>query len=282
MFKYDGNNWSYFSLIPFINAPYNLIGIAGVSVNDVYIVGTWADPFPPNKENSLIIYFNGSTWKKIDIPLRRRLNSIWGFAPDDIWAGGNFGTFVHFDGMHWAIDSIAHPGYPGAEISLNIDNIAGESANLLRASSHSVVPNRGTIYHSLLYTNGQWAVQDSSWEYYDDVTGYWVSPAGTWYVGTSAGLFKMQGSNLIPILDQQMWVWGLHGTSDNNIYITAKRYDTFYVMHYNGSDWHTYDALTRTEDQQVIADVFAIDGEVFVTGYTNGAWPQKSIIFHGK
>ena len=149
-------------------------------------------------------------------------------------------------------------------------------------AADSVVPNRGTIYHSLLYTNGQWAVQDSSWEYYDDVTGYWVSPAGTWYVGTSAGLFKMQGSNLIPVLDQEMWVWGLHGTSDNNIYITAKRYDTFYVMHYNGSDWHTYDALTRTEDQQVIADVFAIDGEVFVTGYTNGAWPQKSIIFHGK
>jgi hypothetical protein len=282
LYHYDGNSWTHLNLFQYTGVPYSIYGIFGFSLDDVYIVGKWNDPLPPNNDNSFIIHFNGSTWDKIDIPHRARLNGIWGSAPNDLWVGGNDGTMIHYDGNAWDIDSLPHPGYPDLEFNLYANHIRGESKDKIRASSYSVFAGANTLYHTFIYSNGEWAIEDSSWQWELSARGFWVSPEGNWYKGTNKGLFKLQGSTWNPMMSEEMLIFGIHGTSDNNIFVCGQIYDTYYVKHFNGSDWFTYDALIRRDDEQVYRDIFTINGEVFVAGYTIGAWPQKSIILHGK
>ncbi len=283
LYHFDGNSWTPIDLFQYTGVPYDLYGIFGFSRDNVYIVGKWNEPLPPHEENSLIVHFNGATWEKIDIPHRAWLKGIWGSAPNDVWVGGTNGTIIHYDGSTWTIDSLPHPGYPELEFALYVYLIWGDSPDNIRASAYSVFYGSNTLFHTFLYSNGKWAIEDSTWEW--DLStrgGYWTSPEGTWYKGTIRGLYKLQGSSWNSIMSEEMMIFGLHGTSDKNIFISGKYYDTYYIKQFNGSDWYTYDELTRKDDQQVYRDVFTIGGEVFIAGYTSGAWPQKSVMLHGK
>jgi hypothetical protein len=282
LYYYDGNKWNSNSeLLYIINSSYYLNGIFGFSSDNVYIVGRWSDPLPPHNDHSLIIKYNGSIWEMTDLPHNEWLEGIWGSAPDDIWIGGTNGTIIHYNGNIWDIDSLPHPGYPDLEISLYVNRISGDSHQNIRAITYSVFPGANILYHTFLYSEGQWTIEDSSWNYELSITDLWISPEETWYKGTDRGLYQLWGSSWTSI-SEKIKIWSVHGTSDNNIFICGQLYDTFYIMHYNGTDWFTYESLTRHKDIVIYTDVFLIRDEVFICGYTPGAWPQKSVILHGK
>ncbi|MDP2274098.1 MAG: hypothetical protein Q8N23_36090 [Archangium sp.] len=43
----------------------------------------------------------GPLWEKSESKTQERLNALYGFAPDDVWAAGMNGTVLHFDGSAW-------------------------------------------------------------------------------------------------------------------------------------------------------------------------------------
>jgi len=45
-----------------------------------------------------------------DVPTDVDLNAVWGTSPDDVWAVGDAGVVLHFDGQKWSRMKIAGLG----------------------------------------------------------------------------------------------------------------------------------------------------------------------------
>lgn len=59
-------------------------------------------------EEGLVMHFDGLSWTTEDRPTQSALLALWGLNRDDVWAVGNEGVF-HFDGSSWAL-RLAKPG----------------------------------------------------------------------------------------------------------------------------------------------------------------------------
>jgi hypothetical protein len=278
LYHFDGKTWQTVGLGGSeggpVHAPFNINDIYGLSQNDIYIVG---NKRPSGFRQSLIVHYNGTEWEEIEVPALGELFSVWGSSPGDIWVGGNHGTLFHYNGVMWDTKSLPHPGYPDFEISLNVKEIFGFSSNHIILFSYSVFPNSHTLYHSFSYENGFTTLQDSVWNH--TIYELWKSPSGNMYKVTSRGIY-LRSDNAWGKISDDLWTYGVHGTSDKNIFVVCKSYDKYRVMHYNGTDWHEFEELQR--EDVFLRDVFTIDNEVFVVGYTATGWPSKTIVWHGE
>lgn len=91
----------------------------------------------------------GALWEKIDTNETATLNGIHGFSPTDVWAVGDRGTVLHFDGKEWAkvpsgTSNTLH-GVWGA--NPNDVWIVGDSRTMLRwnGATLQTAPNAPTI-----------------------------------------------------------------------------------------------------------------------------------------
>ncbi len=90
---YDGNSWSTKEIIP-DTEPLNKIW--GTSSNDLFAVGS----------KGIILHYNGSKWTKMQSGKSYSLQDVWGFAPNDVYAGGggnaeSYAVLLHYDGSSW-------------------------------------------------------------------------------------------------------------------------------------------------------------------------------------
>jgi hypothetical protein len=87
---WDGSRWS--RITPSINGT---VEIWGSSATDVFAVG-----------KSGIIHFDGASWSVQPTPGRPSLLAVWGVGPDEVYAAGEGGRLLRYDGRQWtAIDS---------------------------------------------------------------------------------------------------------------------------------------------------------------------------------
>lgn len=49
-----------------------------------------------------MVHWNGSEWTHVPLGANRDLARVWGTAADDVWAVGGFGTVFHWDGAAWS------------------------------------------------------------------------------------------------------------------------------------------------------------------------------------
>jgi len=79
-----------------------LWGVWGPSADQIYAVG--GDAANPDGE-PVLIEWNGSEWSAIELPdLDREIRAlfkIWGTGPNDVFAVGQSGVIIHFDGTEW-------------------------------------------------------------------------------------------------------------------------------------------------------------------------------------
>jgi len=52
-------------------------------------------------DGGTILFFDGSSWAEIDSGVAVNLNSVWGRSADDVYAVGQQGSVLHFDGQSW-------------------------------------------------------------------------------------------------------------------------------------------------------------------------------------
>ncbi|HMA61103.1 MAG TPA: hypothetical protein VKP78_00495 [bacterium] len=278
MYHYNGEEWQPVPLSFHAGGPlkgiYRIQDIYGFSSNNVYAVGEGSE------WESKILHYDGKSWKEIDIPRRGSLFCIYGDAPDNIWAAGNMGTIFHYDGEEWQTDSLPHTINHEYEVSIAGKSMAGDSVHGYYLATYSV--KNGIMYDHLFYNNGDsWVLKDSCQEFTSDgIIELWMSPSGTLYKTNWTGIYKYEGDEWKPMRDD-VAASGIYGTSDDNIFITAADMETHFVLHYNGIDWYKYDDIFQSQDVPYL-DVFTIEGEVFVVGYTTDGFPNKTVIWHGK
>jgi len=61
-------------------------------------------------ENGLLLHWDGASWQLNQSPSSAAITGIWGSANDDIWAVDGFGHFLHFDGIAWRLSAAQNFG----------------------------------------------------------------------------------------------------------------------------------------------------------------------------
>jgi len=86
----------------------NLYGVWAANSNDVWICGGDQAWWGASGGNGVIFRLMGGLWiPQVLPPEIPTLRAIWGFATDDIWAVGDWGTILHWDGFTWNL--VAEP-----------------------------------------------------------------------------------------------------------------------------------------------------------------------------
>jgi hypothetical protein len=82
-----------------------IAGIWGASPTDLYFVGT-ASGAPPT---GVIYHFDGSAFTAVTPPNTPSMKQIWGRSGSSVYAVGDAGTILHFDGADWT-ETIVNAG----------------------------------------------------------------------------------------------------------------------------------------------------------------------------
>jgi len=283
MYHYDGKVWEPVKLSSTVGGPLRgaigLKDVFGFSSSNVYAVGTKTIHMT-DEPYSVIIHYDGNAWQDVDITKKDMLFCVYGDAPDNVWAAGNKNTLFHYNGTEWQTDSLPHSHDPDLYISLAGLSMTGDSINGYYLSTYSVFEFGIEIHYLFRRTNGHWALADSAEEYVDGIYKMWMSPSGILYKTNCDGVHKRVNNQWVSI-SEDINSFGIHGTGDDNIFITARQ-DGGCVFHYNGSDWYEYEELHAPQGGSYY-NVFTINGEVFITGGTSGGgFPSKTIIWHGR
>ncbi len=156
----------------------DLYGVWGSSEQNVYAVGEYGC-----KKNTLMLCQSGThtniihttgwkegyDWTAVETGSTETLYGIWGSAADDIFAVGEFGTILHYDGTSWS----------------TMDSPTGNNLNAVWGSAAGdvyAVGNSGTILH---HDGSSWAAMPSSTG--SDLNSVWGSSADTVFIAGSSG-----------------------------------------------------------------------------------------------
>ena len=77
---------------------------AGQKVTDRVLWSVWGasatDIFAVGEAGS-IIHYDGNSWSAMETPTSSHLHGVWGRSADDVYAVGQFGLVLHFNGSAW-------------------------------------------------------------------------------------------------------------------------------------------------------------------------------------
>lgn len=93
-----------------IPGAFDLTTVFGFSSSDIYAAGerlrTNPNPPPNFIDSSLIIHYDGTAWRKVNVYKGRLVGDIYGISQSNIWAGGWGKAMYHYNGNSWETDSI--------------------------------------------------------------------------------------------------------------------------------------------------------------------------------
>src|SRR5437588_398290 len=106
-----------------------LYGVATVSANDIWAVGSYTDQ--QSQSGSLTLHWNGTTWSQVSNPGATTLYGVTAVASNNVWAVGAFTTqqsrfgplILHWNGTSWSIVDSPHAGTLAAVAAVSANDI---------------------------------------------------------------------------------------------------------------------------------------------------------------
>ncbi|KPA16603.1 protein containing Fibronectin, type III [Candidatus Magnetomorum sp. HK-1] len=133
-------------------------------------------------DGGIILKFDGSQWQYMESYTQERLLAVWGNAADNVYAVGENGVMRHFNGIIWeAVDT---------QIQNPLTGIWGTSDNNIFA-----VGGHGTILH---YDGKAWTRQYTQW--YDRLNDIWGRNASDIYAAGENGIMLHFDGNAWDVL----------------------------------------------------------------------------------
>lgn len=286
MWHFNGDVWTSVKLITSeggqIEGAIDLTSIYGFSSNDIYaagerIIGYNPNPPPNFIDSSLIIHYDGTDWRKVNVYKGRLIGDIYGSSQSNIWAGGWEKAMYHYNGNSWETDSI--------EVSVplgyffQVSSISSYNSIMYLIAS-SINDNTGvTIRYFFKRDNNSWVMIDSMTSAVTDKFGEKLNQSNlpSLYSNGAGGIYKYENNSWFPFFQTTYPIISMWGTDNENIFAVGSRGKAF---HYNGSDWQQIEVLN---DPQI--DYYAVwtEGtEAFVAGSIFADGVQKTIVWHGK
>jgi len=213
---YDGNSWR----VVFGGRPIRFNDAYGFSADEIFFVGRYGE------YDGVIRHLDGREWRFA----REEMLSVWGFAPDDVFAAGEFGALYHFDGAAW--DKLA---------SRTLEHLSGvHGAKDDERVRVYVVGNQGTLRYTEDPTYAAWGPMVPPVDAIFDMRDVWAAaPDNVYAVGSVGTLLRLTSPTTIRWTTEEI---GLSSSGLNAI--TGRAADDIVavsvdgrVFHYDGRSW---------------------------------------------
>lgn len=284
MYHYDGTAWEPVDL--FLD-----IDLGVISVNDVwgsayyniFAVGEREYYDQQKKEHvkaSMILRYNGFHWFETRFEETGELYSIDGDSENNIWACGRDGIVYHFNGQDWALDTvIVKPVNDDISYSNYYINVTNDAVYMLNA--YNVNSQAKTTYTLYENNNSHWAIVDSFSRFpgngdYDFGRAGVVKEEALWSYGGNY-IYEWNGNSWSSLYTLRSSIRKLKRFSATILIGVGS--NGMVAIHESG-DWYYFEEFKS--DNLWLTDFISTNDEIFVVGSTSGAWPQKTIILHGK
>jgi hypothetical protein len=274
MFHFNGKSWSATKFHSAdggtIYGAISLTDVYGFASNDIWAIGSKYE-YGYATDSSFIMHYNGSQWSEQQIKRGGYLQTVWGIAPNDVWAGGLFGTLYHYNGTQWSKVSVP--------LEAHFTEIEGSSFNdIFGITYHLSQGVYDTTVWSMLHWDGtSWTVQmqfneDNSM--LDKFGTHAIHYVNGICFSAGRGYFTKVGSNWerIYYAESHPVFWDFAAKNENDVIIVGLR---GLVYHYNGNDWYQFQSLFYPNVDY--GGCWRTDKEVFVVG-TDG---NKTVVLHG-
>jgi glucose/arabinose dehydrogenase len=217
-----------------------LNGVASVSANDTWVVGTAGT-------RTLIERWNGAQWSVTHVGSPGMLNDVVAVSPNDVWAVGGAGSnalIMHWDGTQW---TVAHNTTPGL-----LEGIAAVSSNDIWAvGSYFAGTNPGKSYGLTMHWNGtQWSTVSSP-------------QAGD---GEQTFLYDVTA-----IASSEVWAVGSVDFIPSPPRGTEGGYELTLAMRWNGSQWDEVPTPNVSQFNELKAVDAISDTDIWAVGLSTGS-----------
>lgn len=297
--NWDGSKWSMVSTPNVGSFGNELLGVAAVSANDVWAVGSYVNS--NQIEQTLIEQWNGTSWNVVNSPnvgtSYNSLNGVSANSANDVWAvgysqastDGAFSTLVeHWDGTQWSVVSSPNPGASGnyfysvkAVSSTDVlavgqtTNNSGPDQPLVEqwnGNAWSVVSTPTASNSSVL--QGVTATADNAWTAGDSLA---PQTPGTQNFGLQTVNGKLSASSLPSVGTTDNTLYGATAISDSNVWAVGTSVDSngnhqTVIEQWNGTSWSIVSSPDPGKGNNILVGVAATSAnDVWaVGGFDNG------------
>ncbi len=198
----------------------------------------------PVTSNTFDIITVSANWAAQSIGTSTTLFGVWGASGSDVFAVGDTGTILHYDGTRWTaqisgtnVFAVGYSGtilhYDGTGWTPQMSGTTSWLRGVWGAGGNDVfaVGFGGTILH---YDGTSWMPQASGTA--SPFYGVWgASGTDVFAVGTGDTIFHYNGTNWVfqssGVPEPQLSVWG---TSGSDVFAVGNGGT---ILHYNGTSW---------------------------------------------
>ena len=204
---------------------------------------------------------NSGNWTSMTSNTGKILYAVWGSSSTDVFAVGQDGTILHYDGSGWtAMDS----GF-----TYDLYGVWGSSSSDIYAVGYG-----GTILHC---DGTEWTImiQDVIHEHFQDVWGSCATDVFAVGGGFSHGsVLHYSGISWTPMPSEDApWLYGIWGTSGSDVFAVGKGT----IMHSDGLDWSVISRCGGTNFLYDIwgsssANIFVMGANGIIIQYDGSSW----------
>ena len=211
-----------------------------------------------------IVHYDGYTWSGMESGTTNHLGDVWGSGGNDVFAVGESGIILHYDGKTW---SKINSG-----TSRHLDSIWGSSQNDIFVTGRG-----GTLWGD--YINFVRHYNGNTWSEVYRVVAIETYPERLWDIWGSSGINVFAVGHYSDIVYYNGRTWfkrgtgivsvfrGIWGSSENDVYaVGSERYVGSKICHYDGNTW------SEIYGNKYLSGLFDIWGnsntDIFVVGGT--------------
>lgn len=262
LYHFDGKKWSSIKVTwgegGFINSNVSFLKIEGSSKNDVWAVGSRGSYFGSNIDSSLVIRFDGSMWKEVE--MERSKHGIQGLkviSSNNIYFSGTYGEIYHYNGSTFTKSVI--------DSNLTI-RLGGDNAGIV-ASGSAPFPNEYISVY-IKETNGAWRlIKKTSYEEYYKYKNYGYRdfyPLGNGkYFAAGEGIYILDDTTWQTSYSQEDYPYVLlRGTSATNVFALSPFNR---LLHWNGIDWKLLNIPKGLGDNPKFAGLWVTRNKIFIS-----------------
>ncbi len=212
-------------------------------------------------DNGLIVHYNGTTWNTVSSPTGDRLDAISMISATDGWAVGDGGKIIHYNGTSWSLVT-----------SPSTDHL--NAISMISATDGWAVGAAGKI----LRYNG------TSWSEFSDTGGntwyaiHMLTATDGWLVGNQGLIYRWNGSTWSNHTDTGGTVWsGVYMLSATDGWVIG---DQGNIYRWNGTTWslHTDTGGDNWNDVHIYSstDGFIVGQGGKILHWNGTAWIEST------
>lgn len=276
LFHWDGIEWK--RVTPDLGFNYELLSVFGFSENDIYAAGSRIIIDTVLHTESLVLHYDGITWRRENLPLGNGLKYIHGRNTNDMWACGIEGTLFHKTNNQWLKIPFDEKKYLGllSEFPDLGPLFATPSGDVFIMNEYynPRMFNDTAMFYFSKYSKGVWQDLDSSRlvNINGIPTGFTFGNKAMWgvdeneiYSAGNRGMFKYNVNKWTLTAWDSYLYRDLKGVSRDKIFIVGEHGT---IRYFNGINWNGI-----RDFSSYIVDFIAVmpfENKIFIGAYQLG------------